>query len=71
MHQIRVHLASAGMPILGDRLYGTGAESAPRLMLHAAQLKIRHPSGEVMIFSAPVPEDFAALAARFGLQSGL
>lgn len=68
MHQIRVHLASAGMPILGDRLYGTGADGASRLMLHASRLEITHPSGKPMVFEAPLPEDFAALAAQLGLQ---
>jgi len=71
MHQIRVHLSSVGMPILGDRLYGTGAESAPRLMLHAAKLVIAHPSGGSRTYEAPVPEDFAALAGKLGLQAGL
>jgi len=71
MHQIRAHLSIAGMPILGDWLYGTGAEGAARLMLHAACLKVRHPDGGVMSFEAPVPEDFAALARQLGLQSGL
>lgn len=70
MHQIRVHLASAGMPILGDRLYGTGAESAPRLMLHAAKLVIAHPSGGARTYEAPLSEDFAALAGQLGLQAG-
>ena len=71
MHQIRVHLASAGMPILGDLLYGTGSEGAPRLMLHAARLVIRHPSGDVRTFEAPVPQAFRALAEQLGVQSGL
>lgn len=71
MHQIRVHLASMGMPILGDRLYGTGAEGAPRLMLHASRLAIAHPSGGVRTYEAAVPEDFAALAGKLGLQAGL
>ena len=71
MHQIRVHLASAGMPILGDRLYGAGAEGAPRLMLHAAGLALTHPGGKPCAFDAPVPEDFRELAAKLGLQSGL
>ena len=71
MHQIRAHLSIAGMPILGDWLYGTGAQSAPRLMLHAARLAIRHPDGDTMSFEAPLPEDFRLLAERLGLQSGL
>ncbi len=52
-HQIRVHAAEHGFPILGDTLYG-GAP-APRLCLHAAQLTIEHPAtGLPLILSAPV-----------------
>jgi tRNA pseudouridine32 synthase/23S rRNA pseudouridine746 synthase len=71
MHQIRAHLSIAGMPILGDWLYGTGAEGAPRLMLHAARLVIRHPDGNRTSLEAPLPEDFIKLAGKLGLQSGL
>src|SRR5699024_2746371 len=42
-HQIRVHLAGCGLPILGDELYGAAAGSAPRVMLHALQLTLTHP----------------------------
>jgi len=50
-HQIRVHAAESGFPILGDRLYG-GSEF-PRVCLHAAELQLRHPvSGVSMSFSA-------------------
>ncbi len=41
-HQLRVHLAALGHPVLGDPLYGDGA-AAPRLQLHAAGLWLRHP----------------------------
>jgi len=41
-HQLRVHLAALGHPILGDTLYGD-AGSAPRLLLHASELQFRHP----------------------------
>lgn len=71
MHQIRAHLSIAGMPILGDWLYGTGADGAPRLMLHAAKLDVRHPDGKAMSFEAAVPEEFRTLAEKLGLQSGL
>lgn len=71
MHQIRAHLSIAGMPILGDWLYGTGGESTPRLMLHAARLLIRHPDGDVMSFEAVLPDDFRSVAEALGLQSGL
>jgi tRNA pseudouridine32 synthase/23S rRNA pseudouridine746 synthase len=43
-HQLRVHLAALGHPILGDQLYGDPA-SAPRLQLHAESLGFRHPDG--------------------------
>ncbi|WP_378948058.1 pseudouridine synthase [Paracoccus sp. R86501] len=56
-HQLRVHMAESGHPILGDPLYATGAAADfPRLMLHAETLRIRHPDGGVHhSFSAPVP----------------
>lgn len=41
-HQLRVHLAALGHPVLGDPLYGDPA-AAPRLQLHAAGLRFRHP----------------------------
>lgn len=57
-HQIRIHLAAIGHPILGDPLYADEAvqQLAPRLMLHARCLALRHPaSGELMEWSAPLP----------------
>jgi RluA family pseudouridine synthase len=57
-HQLRVHMAHLGCPILGDRLYG-GAP-AGRLMLHAESIAFRHPgTGEPVIFRAPIPPDWA------------
>jgi tRNA pseudouridine32 synthase/23S rRNA pseudouridine746 synthase len=54
-HQLRVHMAALGHPLLGDPLYGE-AGSAPRLMLHAERLSVRHPAdGRPVTFSAPVP----------------
>ncbi|MBQ0051943.1 MAG: RluA family pseudouridine synthase [Treponema sp.] len=56
-HQIRVHLASAGCPILGDTLYG--GKSYDRIMLHAKKLTFPHPvTGKEMSVEAPVPEEF-------------
>ncbi len=47
-HQLRVHMASLGHPILGDPLYATGAAADhPRLMLHAESLRLRHPDSKV------------------------
>ena len=44
-HQIRVHLAAMGMPIVGDMVYSSGSDLAPRLFLHADKLAFPHPSG--------------------------
>lgn len=56
-HQLRVHMASLGHPILGDPLYASGAAADhPRLMLHAESLRLRHPDSNVTLsFSAPPP----------------
>lgn len=56
-HQLRVHMAESGHPILGDPLYAAGpAADFPRLMLHAETLRFRHPDGGVHhSFSALVP----------------
>lgn len=54
-HQLRVHMAAIGHPILGDALYGEAA-SAPRLLLHASSLSFAHPlSGESLNFNSPPP----------------
>ncbi len=62
-HQIRVHLAHLGAPILGDPRYGgprrVGEVTAPRVMLHALRLELDHPAGGARLsLEAPVPEDF-------------
>lgn len=70
-HQIRVHLAAAGMPVVGDRLYGRRAARLPpgappvrRPLLHAARLRFDHPArGERMEFSAPEPADLTGFLA--------
>ncbi|MDO8311000.1 MAG: RluA family pseudouridine synthase [Sideroxyarcus sp.] len=54
-HQLRVHMAAIGHPILGDALYGNAA-SAPRLLLHACTLSFAHPlSGELLNFMSESP----------------
>jgi 23S rRNA (cytosine1962-C5)-methyltransferase len=66
-HQIRVHAAQLGFPILGDTLYG--GTPAPRIYLHATELTLFHPaSGEKIKFE--VPADFAS-PPRSLLRSGL
>ena len=59
-HQLRVHLAHVGHPIVGDDKYGSG--SAGRLLLHAARLAFRHPSsGEPVRLESPPPAEVQAL----------
>jgi 23S rRNA pseudouridine1911/1915/1917 synthase len=66
-HQIRVHLASIGLPVAGDPIYGRARRPAPeaalgRPALHAAVLGFAHPTtGKHMRFEAPLPADLAAL----------
>lgn len=67
MHQIRAHLAHLGCPILGDPIYGAGALTAPRLMLHARALEITLPSAETHAFEALVPADFQAKQSELNL----
>lgn len=66
-HQIRVHLASIGHPVVGDAVYG-GARSvlsAPRPMLHACRLEFEHPfTGEALAFEVPLPADLTDVLGR-------
>ncbi len=71
MHQLRIHMAHIGHPILGDPLYGKGHADASRLMLHAAELRLDHPSGEALELMAELPEAFVAEVQSRGLQAGL
>ena len=64
-NQIRVQLAAAGHPIMGDRKYGSGADAAKRLALHSHELKFAHPiSGLPMEFGSAVPAPMKALIER-------
>ncbi|MFE1602839.1 RluA family pseudouridine synthase [Methylobacterium sp. ID0610] len=85
-HQIRVHLAHRGHPLLGDATYGTGFRTkaarldAParaaldalgRQALHAAVLGFVHPlSNEFLRFESPLPPDLAGLVAALGAEAG-
>ena len=80
-HQIRVHMAAIGHPLVGDRTYGAGfatkaallpepakslVSAFPRQALHAWLLGFEHPvSGKEMRFESPPPDDLAALVAAF------
>lgn len=68
-HQIRVHLASIGRPVVGDSLYRGDRKGlrVPRLWLHAAELSFDHPrSGERLWFTAPLPDDLAGVLEGLG-----
>lgn len=65
-HQIRVHLAAIGHPVVGDPTYGgvRPGIDAPRPMLHAAELAFDHPiTGERVSFTSPLPADFESVLA--------
>ncbi len=76
-HQIRVHLAQIGYPVVGDLLYGgnrfrnlpapcmrTSARALHRNFLHAHRLEFRHPrTGEKLSFTSPLPQDLAGFLA--------
>jgi len=62
-HQLRVHMALIGHPILGDRLYGR-AGSAPRLMLHAHRLEFEDATLGSCAFEAPIPDIFAEIPGK-------
>jgi 23S rRNA pseudouridine955/2504/2580 synthase len=73
-HQIRVHLASLGTPIVGDFKYG-GAESrgkgeiADKLHLHARTIDIAHPDGGRLRVVAPLPEHMKKSWELFGFDA--
>lgn len=70
-HQIRVHLAEAGLAIVGDDLYGKGSSArleVPRVMLHAVRLELLHPMTRApLVIESPYPEDFRQVRAALGV----
>lgn len=84
-HQIRVHCASIGHPVVGDPVYGIrkppqnlkktvtdALKGVDRQMLHAWRLALRHPRTDApLVFTAPLPPDMAALIAFLRRSSGL
>ena len=66
-HQIRVHLAAIGHPVVGDGTYGgiRHGIASPRPFLHAAELSFVHPTtNEALSFTSPLPDDLAAVEAQ-------
>ncbi|MET0508743.1 MAG: RluA family pseudouridine synthase [Burkholderiaceae bacterium] len=69
-HQIRVHFAAIGCPLIGDAVYGgrTDDEAIARQALHAWRLRFRHPDGSgLRAFVAPLPDDLRRLLDRLSL----
>ncbi|PJZ65743.1 RNA pseudouridine synthase [Leptospira wolffii] len=71
-HQIRFHLASIGIPILGDRTYGfdppkkkSGWKMPDRFLLHSYLLKFKNEFGEEISLNSPIPEDFSSYLSFF------
>ena len=67
-HQIRVHLASLGAPIVGDSLYGRESEHIDRQALHAYLLEFPLPTGGRICIKAPLPEDMLLLLSALGIE---
>lgn len=71
-HQLRVHMAHLGVPIVGDDLYGTSCDAISRHALHAATLTFPAPeSGETVRIFATVPPDMRALIAMLFGEEGI
>jgi 23S rRNA pseudouridine1911/1915/1917 synthase len=65
-HQIRVHLAAIGLPVVGDPVYGVRDPELGRQFLHAWRLAFRHPvTGEQVEVESPLPADLQTALARF------
>lgn len=60
-HQLRVHMAHLGTPIVGDRVYGNESD---RLYLHAASLEITIPTSDRRVFESPVPDSFESFGGK-------
>lgn len=74
-HQLRVHLATLGHPVLGDRVYGVrralGTSTVPRQALHAEEIRFVHPrTGDAMVVRSPLPPDLEGLLIGLRQASG-
>ena len=66
-HQIRVHLAAIGHPIVADRRYGRDDGLAPRTFLHACRLRFTHPiTGVEVVVESPLPADLDGALGKLG-----
>jgi 23S rRNA pseudouridine1911/1915/1917 synthase len=64
-HQIRVHFAALGHPVVGDRVYGRASAILKRQFLHACRLSFHHPvDGRPLEFESPLPEDLRQALTR-------
>lgn len=71
-HQIRVHLAAVGCPLLGDRLYGSPSPEIDRPALHSYSARITHPlTGESIAVTAPLPEDMREVLAKYEIEGNI
>ena len=69
-HQIRVHMAYIGHPLVGDTMYGTDETLLPRHALHCSEMAFAHPlTGEPLHFVSPLPLDMERLLEERGLPS--
>lgn len=65
-HQIRVHFAHHGTPLLGDDFYGAPERAEPGHFLHCAQAELLHPvTAQPMTFTAPLPEHMATISSKY------
>ncbi len=76
-HQIRVHLADMGLPVIGDSTYGNAAKyltkevGAARQMLHARKITFEHPiTGEDLSFTAKIPDDISNVRRKLFEKAG-